>query len=74
MGVTNAGDGSGRLFVLEQPGRVRVVRGGRVGSSAYLDVSSLVSYGGERGLVLANFRSSQAEARLLRGKELAILP
>ena len=49
--LTNAGDGSGRLFVLEQGGRVRVIRNGQVASRAYLDVSSLVSTGGERGLL-----------------------
>lgn len=49
--VTNAGDGSGRLFVMEQTGRIRVVRNGRVSHGAFLDVSSLISSGGERGLL-----------------------
>jgi glucose/arabinose dehydrogenase len=49
--VTHAGDGSGRLFVLEQPGRVRVVRDGVLLERYFLDVSGSVSLGGERGLL-----------------------
>jgi glucose/arabinose dehydrogenase len=49
--VTNAGDDSGRLFVVEQTGKVRVVRDGKIVSGAFLDVSSLISTGGERGLL-----------------------
>jgi glucose/arabinose dehydrogenase len=49
--LTNAGDGSGRIFVAEQGGTVRVIRNGKVASRPYLDVSQLVSTGGERGLL-----------------------
>ena len=49
--LANAGDGSGRLFVLEQPGTVRVIRDGRPVARAWLDLRSLVSFGGERGLL-----------------------
>jgi glucose/arabinose dehydrogenase len=49
--LTNAGDGSGRLFVVEQGGTVRVIRDGRVLDTPYLDVRQLVSAGGERGLL-----------------------
>ncbi|MFL7794608.1 MAG: PQQ-dependent sugar dehydrogenase [Anaerolineae bacterium] len=49
--VTHAGDGSGRLFVVEQPGRVRVVQNGSVLTTPFLDITGLVSYGGERGLL-----------------------
>lgn len=49
--VTHAGDGSGRLFVVEQTGRVRVVRRGRVADAPFLDVSRRISTGGERGLL-----------------------
>ncbi len=45
--VTGAGDGSGRLFVVEQPGRIRVVEGG----TAFLDIADEVTAGGERGLL-----------------------
>jgi glucose/arabinose dehydrogenase len=49
--VTNAGDGSGRLFVVEQPGRIRIVRSGAVVPQPFLDVSARISSGGERGLL-----------------------
>ncbi len=49
--VTGAHDGSGRLFVLEQAGRVRVIDGGHLLAVPYLDIASRVASGGERGLL-----------------------
>ncbi|MFV2063086.1 MAG: sorbosone dehydrogenase family protein, partial [Chloroflexota bacterium] len=50
--VTNAGDSSGNLFVVEQPGRIRIVRSdGTVMAEPFLDLSSRVRAGGERGLL-----------------------
>ncbi|MFN8450896.1 MAG: PQQ-dependent sugar dehydrogenase [Anaerolineae bacterium] len=55
--VTNAGDGSGRLFVVQQSGRIRIVRDRQMADPPFLDVSSLISQealgGGytERGLL-----------------------
>jgi len=43
------------LFVVEQPGRVRVLLGGRRVPGAFLDIRGLVSYGGERGLLSIAF-------------------
>lgn len=44
------------LFVVEQPGRVEVLRGGRRLPRPFLDVRSLVGYdGGERGLLSIAF-------------------
>jgi glucose/arabinose dehydrogenase len=53
--ATHAGDGSGRLFIVEQVGRVRVVDGGSLLPTPFLDVSSVMvtldtSYD-ERGLL-----------------------
>lgn len=53
--VTHAGDGSGRLFVVEQEGRIRVVRNGEVEETPFLDVSSRVRCCGERGLLNVAF-------------------
>ena len=53
--LTSAGDGSGRLFVLEQSGNIWIVRDGQRLDSPFLDVSELMSqdvFGGgysERG-------------------------
>jgi glucose/arabinose dehydrogenase len=41
--VTHAGDGSGRLFVLEQTGKVQVLRDGERLATPFLDLSSLVT-------------------------------
>ncbi len=49
--VGGAGDGSGRLFVLEQAGTIRVIRDGRLLGRPYLDLRDRVSSGGERGLL-----------------------
>ncbi len=40
--VTHAGDGSGRLFVVERVGRIRIVENGRVRNDPFLDVSERV--------------------------------
>jgi glucose/arabinose dehydrogenase len=49
--VTNAHDGSGRLFILEQEGRIKVLPPGATSSTLFLDLTSRVLAGGERGLL-----------------------
>ena len=49
--VTNAGDGSGRLFVVEQAGRIRIIDGGTLLATPFLDLRGAISSGGERGLL-----------------------
>ena len=51
VAVRHAGDGSGRLFVVEQGGRIRIVRGGTVLAMPFLDISARVQSGGEQGLL-----------------------
>jgi glucose/arabinose dehydrogenase len=43
------------LFVVEQPGTVAVLRGGHELSHPFLDISGLVDFGGERGLLSIAF-------------------
>ena len=49
--VTHAGDGSGRIFVLEQEGRILVIKDGVINELPFLDISARVSCCGEKGLV-----------------------
>ena len=49
--ATHADDGSGRVFILEQPGRVRVVKDGRLLDEPFLDISDRLVSGGEQGLL-----------------------
>ena len=50
--ITNAADGSGRLFVVEQRGTIRIIRNGRVLKTPFLDISRLVRpRGSEQGLL-----------------------
>ena len=49
--VTHAGDGSGRLFVVEQGGAIQVVRNGAMAAEPYLSISEKISVGGEQGLL-----------------------
>jgi glucose/arabinose dehydrogenase len=59
--VVDAGDGSGRLFVVEQAGRIRIVRiGGKV-DEPFLDTTPIVGCCGERGLLSVAFHPRYAE-------------
>jgi glucose/arabinose dehydrogenase len=51
VGVKTADDGSRRLFVVEQTGKIKIVKSGAVLSTPFLDVSSMISCCGERGLL-----------------------
>jgi glucose/arabinose dehydrogenase len=51
--TTPAGDA--RLFIVEQPGRIRVVRNGQLLATPFLDISARVAFGGERGLLSMAF-------------------
>src|SRR6266850_2911320 len=49
--VTNAGDGSNRLFIVEQAGRIRIFQNGSLLGTPFLDIQNRVTSGGERGLL-----------------------
>lgn len=53
--VTSAPDGTGRLFVAEKRGTVRVFRNGRLLSRPFLDIRSRVRTDGEAGLLSVAF-------------------
>jgi glucose/arabinose dehydrogenase len=43
--------GDARLFVVEQPGRIRIIENGALVTNPFLDIASVVASGGERGLL-----------------------
>ncbi len=49
--ITNAGDGSGRLFIAEKGGAIKILKNGAVLATPFLNVSGLTSTSGERGLL-----------------------
>jgi glucose/arabinose dehydrogenase len=51
--LVSAKDGSNRLFIVEQGGRIRILQNGSVLATPFLDISgtSVISAGGERGLL-----------------------
>ena len=51
--ITHAGDE--RLFIVEQPGRIRIVQQGSLVATPFLDIVSLVRSGGEQGLLSVAF-------------------
>lgn len=53
--VGDAGDGSGRLFVVEQGGKIKIIRNGQVLSQPFLDISDRVGFSGEAGLLSVAF-------------------
>ncbi len=52
-----------RLYVVEQGGRIRVVRDGQLQATPFLDVSGRISSGGERGLLGLAFHPQFATNR-----------
>ncbi len=55
---------SGRLYVVEQAGRIRVVQGRTPRPTPFLDITSQVKSGGEQGLLSVAFHPNYAENRL----------
>ena len=49
--VTHAGDGTNRLFIVEQGGVIKVVRPGSSTPTTFLDIRTKALSGGERGLL-----------------------
>lgn len=53
--LTHAGDGSGRLFVVERTGLIRIIEAGRLLSDPFLDLSGAISTDVEEGLLSMAF-------------------
>ena len=52
--------GDARLFIVEQPGRIRIVQGGSLLATPFLDITSRVGTGGERGMLSVAFHPQYA--------------
>jgi glucose/arabinose dehydrogenase len=62
--ATAAPGESGRLYVVEQLGRIRVVEGGRLLPEPFLDLVGSIAYGGEQGLLSVAFHPEYETNRL----------
>ena len=62
LGLTHAGDGSGRLFVVEQVGRIWIIQDGQLSAEPFLDIRQRVgSQGSEQGLLGLAFHPRYAD-------------
>ena len=61
--AANANDGTGRMFILEQPGRILVVPRGSTAAGVFLDITDRVQTSTERGLLGLAFHPNFAENR-----------
>ena len=60
VGLVNAGDGSNRLFIIDQAGVIRIFNGAQLLATPFLNITTKVLSGGERGLLGLAFDSSYA--------------
>lgn len=61
--IASANDGSGRLFIVEQAGKIKIIQNGFVLPTPFLDLTpapSIVSAGGEQGLLGLAFHPQYA--------------
>lgn len=49
--ATNAGDHSGRIFIVQQTGQIRIWNGTTLNATPFLDVSGIIKTGSEQGLL-----------------------
>jgi glucose/arabinose dehydrogenase len=59
--ITHAGDGSGRLFIIEQEGRILIVKNSVLLKAPFLDIRDRVGCCGERGLLSIVFPPRYAQ-------------
>jgi glucose/arabinose dehydrogenase len=57
--------GDPRVFIVEQPGRIRILAGGQLRAEPFLDITARVGAGGERGLLSVAFHPAFAGNRYL---------
>ena len=60
VGIVNAHDGSNRLFIVQQGGTIKIINGSQVLTTPFLDITTKVLSGGERGLLGLAFDANYA--------------
>jgi glucose/arabinose dehydrogenase len=53
--IVNSGDGTNRLFIVEQGGTIRIHNGSSLLATPFLNISTIITPGGERGLLSMAF-------------------
>jgi glucose/arabinose dehydrogenase len=53
--IANAGDGTNRLFIVEKRGGIRIHNGTTLLTTPFLNINSIISFDGERGLLSLAF-------------------
>lgn len=53
--MVSADDGTGRLFIIEQAGRIRIFRNGAVNATPFLNMTTQIKAGGEEGFLGLSF-------------------
>src|SRR5215831_306105 len=61
--IQHAGDGSGRLFLVQQNGLIRILKNGSVLPTPFLDIRSKTHADGERGLLGLAFPPGYSQSR-----------
>jgi glucose/arabinose dehydrogenase len=61
--ITNAKDGSNRLFVVERDGRIKILNGSTLLPTPFLDITTTVAAGGEQGLLSLAFHPDYTNNR-----------
>ena len=62
--ITHAGDNSARIFVTEQPGRIRIIKNDALQTTPFLDITGRIgSPGGEQGLLSVAFPPGYGSAK-----------
>ena len=63
LDVVNAGDGTNRLFIVEQGGTVKIYAGGTLQVGNFLNIADTIVAGGERGLLSLAFHPAYSTNR-----------
>jgi len=58
-------DGTGRMFVVEQAGTIRIATNGSLAATPFLDITGKVDFGGEKGLLGLAFHPQLAQNHLV---------